>query len=129
MDAPQTPNISASLRSSAGRYLLILWEIFRTCSCSLLLHVFLSSRGRVLVVNARMKLPPIEVSISTKTLHSAPTDHWPGDPHMAYAQLCRPSDPWRCAPHRQLDLHRAGSDDCRTAHVYALNDQEMVWTR
>jgi hypothetical protein len=32
LNAPQTPNISVSLRSSAGRYLLISWEIFRTCA-------------------------------------------------------------------------------------------------
>ena len=73
LDAPQTPNISSNLRSSAGRlpplrlpHLLGISPILEL-SIHLLLHVFSSIRGRVFTINARMKLPPIEVILSWPT--------------------------------------------------------------
>lgn len=74
-----------------------------------------------------MKLPPIEVSSSyVQALHEA--YHQLGAPLVAHAKLCQSCDTRRCAPHRELRPHRAGSDNCWIALVHALDHQEMVWS-
>jgi hypothetical protein len=71
LDAPQTPTTSRSSRSSAGGLPLTLWHTLPhlvgilpilQASTLLLLHVVLSIWGRVFILNARMKLPPLDVS-------------------------------------------------------------------
>lgn len=134
LDAPQTPNISRSLRFSAGVLPLPRPSSSREKSSdlaavdSLLLHVFSSIWGRVFIINARMKFPPIDVSSHYIRVPNK-AYHWLGDPLMAQAKLCPSCDTRRCAPNSQLHTHRAGSDDSWVAHVCALDHQEVVWAR